>query len=318
MNNFQKNILNFQNQLKVKLQFYNFHQIQKQKFSALVIFGMGGSGFLGKLIQNLSLELNLHCPLYVIQDNQIPTKLIQMPNTLFLGISFSGNTKETLTILQKLINFKKNHQIALVTTGGKMFQISKQFKIPLVLLPQLDLTPREATGLMYNGVFKILQQVFNLKTQKILLPPSKQILKTSHQIANQIKGNIIIYTEQTLSHLGLLWKNNFNETSKNAAFWNIYPEINHNEIEGFEKISGQFTIILLDLNLKKFKKQIQFLTKTLQLKKFNVINVQLKGKNIWQKTWEGILLSFGVSYYLALKNKVDPQTTKIIDKIKSL
>jgi len=318
MDNFQKNILNFFNQFKIQPQIFNFNQIKKQRVSSLVIFGMGGSGFLGKLIQNLQPELNLNCFIYAINTNEISNKLVQMPNTLFLGISFSGNTKETLFVLQKLIKFKKIHQTVLITTGGKMLKIANQFQIPLVLLPSLSLTPREATGLMYSGVSQVLKTVFKVKLPKISSINTKQILKESYNIAQQINGNIIIYTKQQLQHLGLLWKNNFNETSKNLAFYNTYPEVNHNEIEGFNKISGIFTIILLDINSTQFGKKIQFLTKLLKNKKIKVINVKLKGKNDWQKTWFGILLSLGTSYYLALKNKFNPQETKIVEKIKNL
>lgn len=313
------NLTKFKNQLNPFLsKLLNEGELTRTKFTSLAIFGMGGSGVVGDFIKAFSPFLKINIPVEIIKDNKLENCTFYNSQTLFLGISFSGNTKETISLAQKIItSHQLKNQLVLLTTGGKIEQIATQKKIPLIKIPSLSLTPREGIGLMCNGVFLILKKVFGAQIPRINLKGVKYFLKTGEKIASQIKGGIIIYTPYSLKHLGIFWKNNFNETSKQFCTFNTYPEINHNEVESFKNLKGAFSFVFLDTdNYKKDKKKINIIKNILTKNKHSFLSIKIPGKNTWEKTWNGVLLSYSTSYHLAIKNKENPLQTEMIAQLK--
>lgn len=310
---FQKLINDFEKQLKENLPFF-YKEKSIKKFSSLVIFGMGGSGVVGDFLKQTARFLKIYTPIEIIKDSKIKEDFYYDKKSLFIGISFSGNTKETISLSEEIIKKGFQNRLAFVTQGGVMEKIARSKKIPLIKISPLSLTPREGIGLMYNGVLRILGK----KAPPFKIRNKEEIIKYGKRLASKIKGNIVIYTPSEFKHLGILWKNNFNETSKNIAFYGIYPEINHNEIEGLENISGNFNFLFLEENLFPYNEKLNFVKKILRQKNCSFHSVKIEGKNIWEKTWNGTFLSYITSYYLALKNKKDPFDTKIISKLKAL
>src|SRR3989344_7599470 len=139
------------------------------------------------------------------------------------------------------------------------------------------------------------------------------------ELADRLAKKIImIYTTSNNSHLAYNWKIRLNETSKALAFYNIVPEMCHNEIVSFDNDFKNFICIFLnDSNDNpENKKRIKIISQLLKNRNIDYLNINLKGKNVFQKVFQSINLADWLSYYLALNNNQNPEDIKIINQLK--
>jgi glucose/mannose-6-phosphate isomerase len=317
-NYFEKNILNFNRQLTLKA--LNFRHLEvlknRPKPDAVIVCGMGGSGTIADLLQNLASYANIKIPIISWKDYGLPK--IFHKNPLYLFISFSGNTQETISGFRRVSQLK-----AAVSGGGKLTELAEKSKTPLAAFDQNDLVPRQANGLMLYGALGIIK---SLLTETEIPDCSKKIRtekwrKIGEGFAKEIIGTVpLIYTSRANKHLGYFWKIHFNETAKIHAFNNVLPEMNHNEIAGFELKPKNWTVILIKdpADDVRHQKRFQVTEKVLKQIGIPVINHELKESGAFEKTFNSMALAEWTSYYLAKLNNVDPQKTKIIEEIKKL
>src|SRR3989338_11445048 len=84
----------------------------------ILIQGMGASGVVGYVLQSM-LKSKLKIPVKVSQSDGIPEFVNS--KTLFIAISYSGNTTETLNSLKEAK--KRKAIIVCITSGGEMKKI---------------------------------------------------------------------------------------------------------------------------------------------------------------------------------------------------
>jgi glucose/mannose-6-phosphate isomerase len=315
MDQFKKTIIDFKNQLSFKpLKFSNLNKLKNLKPDGIVIVGMGGSGQIGDIISSLKKELNLPVPVLCWKDYFLPET--NFKNPLFIFISFSGNTEETLSG----INMAKNK--AIVCSGGKLAKISKKLNIPTAIFENIGIKPRQGNGLMFYGTLGILKACFpKMKIKEVFIKPGLE--KTGKEIAKKISNKIVLlYSSLKNNRIAYNWKTRLNETSKTPAFSEIIPEICHNEIEIFENkiFSKKMAIVLIedDSDSIFIKNKIKKLKKVFTKNKIYFISIYLNGKNLSEKTWNSLVLADWTSYYLAELNKVNPEETSLIDLLKSI
>ena len=323
MESYKNHILEFNRQLGFKsLTAENFSFAKnRKKPDGIIVAGMGGSGLPGDVLLGLAEEVGINFPVMVWKDFGLPKVIFKNP--LYVFVSFSGNTIETISGLNKLLRRKTKPMLGVVTTGGLLKKVALQNKLPAVYFDSEDLTPREALGYNYYGLIKLL---------KVWLPSLKspdfsgkikpfQFERESVSLAKNLRGRaVLIYTDFGDSHLGHVWKTNLNETAKQPAFANVVPEMAHNEIAAFENKSFKATALFLTDSKTSLEVQnkINAIQKVLQADKIPVIVLKLKGKTLAEKTWNSVVLSHLTSLYLAKLNRVNPTQTRLIDKLKSL
>lgn len=323
MNSYEKHILNFNKE-------FGFQGLKAERLAGkpgqakpdgLILVGMGGSGSVNSVFQSLAKMKGLRTPIVVWKNFGLPKTDWKKPFYVF--VSFSGQTKETLSGLAELLGRNQKNNIAVVTTGGELKRLAEKNKIPLVTFPPQDLTPREALGKMYYGLLLVLLKKKIYPAQKVLTPIIKPAaLKNQGQrIAKAIKNKIpLIYTDSEHDFLGYLWKTNFNETGKQPAFSNVLPELAHNEINIFENKKFPFCVILLidQKQSKPLLKKIWALEKILKAERVLYLKIKLRGKTEEEKTWNAVVLSHFVGFYLAKLNKINPTEIRLIDRLKKL
>lgn len=314
MDIYEKHATLFPRQLSFKnIRTGNLENLKKGAFDSVTMVGMGGSGAIGMAFENTAAAIGLRCPIKAVRNYRLPETASQNP--LFVFVSFSGDTEETLAAADEALRKFGKKNVALAFSGGKMKRIAEEKKLAFAAFFPGDLTPREASGIMYYGVFKILEAAFKVGIPKFTLATPASLAHSGKKIAGNIDGNVIVYSQNELSHVSTIWKNNFNETGKNAAFTNIYPEMNHNEIEGFEHIEGHWTVILLG-DFKRFKRRKDFLVRELTEKKITTLEIAIPGKSIFEKTWNGVMLSHFASFFLAERHGKNPTEVDIIRRLK--
>ena len=118
-----------------------------KKFNQIGICGMGGSGISGEFIQNYLSETEFNLPVSLVRGYKLPKHFTS--DSLILIISYSGNTRETLTCLYEALN--KSIPVILVSSGGLCFELSEKAKLPIIALPK-GFEPRAAFPVLLSRV----------------------------------------------------------------------------------------------------------------------------------------------------------------------
>jgi glucose/mannose-6-phosphate isomerase len=298
-------------------------------FSSVVFAGMGGSALAALLSQTWP---GHRLPFEVCRQYHIPNYV--SPTTLFIASSYSGNTEETLSGLAEAE--AGGAQIAVIAGGGKLIEIAKEKSYPHLILPAVGM-PRYGVLYSFNALMTLLkaagfvdeEQTAELsKTSEFLagsvadwLPTVPADKNPAKQLANELVGkSIVIYSGPLLAPAAYKWKISFNENSKNLAWWNEYPEWNHNETSGWigQPIDKVYGVVELRSNLEheKIQKRFELMERLLSGKRPAPNTVQAQGEGILQQLLWTVVFGDFVSLYLALLNNIDPSPVDLQEKIK--
>lgn len=295
----------------------------EQKFSQIperiVICGMGGSGLPAQLIKLFGSRTPIE-----VRKNYAPEHF--PAKSAVICISYSGNTEETLSCYHQAL--KQDIPLLAITTGGKLKEKAKKEK-NLIEIPKSDIQPRWATGLLLGALFLVLKN-----SQIILNPPQEETLnelpekisplklkKEGESIASFLKEKVpLVYTSTKNKALGYYWKIAINENTKRHAFNNVFPEMNHNEIEGYKHKGKDFAPIVLSdrEDHAKIKKRMSKFKEVLTGRNIKTKMVDISRASIFEKISASIILANWTVYHLAQKKGVDPEPVKLIEKFKKL
>jgi len=331
---FKQLLLNFHKQIdsadgivkKAKL------KIDASKINNILYLGMGGSAIAGDLLNDVFFN-DLKVPLYVIRSYSIPNFCNE--HTLVITSSYSGDTEETLSAANSAM--ETGAQVIAITSGGEMGKIAKKNKWSLLELPS-GFPPRQALGLTFFSLYKILGQTKLVESYIEDLSGLKEFVYheiekhdiTKHgghvlaqELAKKIHNKIpVIYSSAPhLSVVSKRWQNQLHENSKSLAFCNVLPEMNHNEIVGWEmdpKVSKSLIAIFLENQsvVPRIKERIELSKTIIKKQDIEVVDIYSSGNTILEKVFSLIILGDWVSYYLALLNEKDPIDIKTIDFLK--
>ena len=299
--------------------------LKDKKFNSIIVTGLGGSAISADLISNF-LGSELTIPFVVNRNYHLPSYADK--NSLLIVSSYSGNTEETISVFNEGI--KKKCNIICITTGGIIGKTALENSIPVVkVVPGFQ--PRYSLGLSFFSQLKILQELNIISSQdsiveKIIALWKEKGLQLSKEqnkaidIARDLIGFIpVIYSVADFtSAAGYRLKCQFNENSKLHAFHNVIPELNHNEIIGWESFQDkQFNAKLILIVDKTYHPQIK--------KRFDITASLISCDKIYLESNEGdfkvrimdlIYLGDWISYYLALFRGFDPTEIENINILK--
>jgi glucose/mannose-6-phosphate isomerase len=307
----------------------DFSQIRHIVFS-----GMGGSAIAGDLIRSLCHKA-LPVPMIVSRNYGIPDFVNSQ--TLFIASSYSGNTEETLSAIEQAI--EKKARIVCITSGGQLEQIAQKNDYPrFQLIPGYP--PRAALGFGFGVLLQIFYRlgIGKLSCQEVekaasmLTEKSRIWSDLDHQenhplnVAGKLFGKIpLIYASSNrLEFVGYRWKTQLNENSKVHAFFQPFPEMNHNEIVGWEKMESMEEILARFVPVVLFDsgdhpqilKRMQIFKEIMKEDKNGIIEIAGKGGTFFEGMMDLIYFGDWVSYYLAILNRVDPTKISKIDLFK--
>jgi glucose/mannose-6-phosphate isomerase len=299
--------------------------------TGVIVTGMGGSP-LAALLGKAWLKDVLQVPFEIVRNYDLPAYV--NPNTLVIASSYSGNTEETLSALNQAE--KIGAQLGVIAAGGKLIDIATDKTITHVQLP--------------TGVQPRMTVIYNLKALLAVLEnfdviqPGKQVeiaelsgwleseiarwapevpsdQNYAKQLAEEAVGKTpIFYGGALTSPLAYKWKISWNENAKNVAFWNEYPEYDHNEFIGWTShpIEKPFAIfdLISSLEHPQILKRFELSDRLLSGKRPKATVINLAGETlIAQLLWGTILADF-VSIYVAILNGVDPTPVELVEKLK--
>ena len=284
------------------------------EFTNIVVTGMGGSAIGGDLLK--SCLHNTKIPVFVNRDYKMPDFVDK--HSLVFAVSYSGNTEETISAVKDAL--EKNAKVIGITSGGKLADIcEKIIKIPG------GFQPRAALGYLFFPMLGILHNnsTVNIKNAELnemlnILKKKEEFKEEGEDLAKKLREKIpLIYSSELLMPAAYRFKTQINENAKLPAFFNLFSEMNHNEINAFGGMDRKFTAILIkdahdNARIKKRMKICQELME--ERVDVEVINVQ--GEHLLSRLFSTIYLGDFTSYYLAILNRIDPSPVEVIEKLK--
>ncbi len=292
----------------------------------ILITGMGGSGIGANLVESLTFG-RVPIPITVSKGYNIPQFV--SPHTLFIACSFSGNSEETLSTIQKAM-LKRAHIIC-ITSGGKMLELAKEYNLFYIQIPGSSKSPRAMLGYMMVSLLSALYHTnligaaFIKETEnaiEYLDSGEKAIQAEAELIAKKLKGKLpIIYCDGRLHAMATRFQNQLNENAKQLAHVNTFPEMNHNEIEGWrfpENILQQAQVIYLysDHDHERVEKRMEICREIFEKRSHPIIDIVAEGASLLEQYYYLIHLTDWISYYLAKENQVDPDPEEVVDYVK--
>jgi glucose/mannose-6-phosphate isomerase len=292
----------------------------------ILITGMGGSGIGANLVESLTFG-RVPIPITVSKSYNIPQFV--GPHTLFIACSYSGNTEETLATIHKAM-LKRAHIIC-ITSGGKMLELAKEYNLLWIKIPGGSATSRGHVGYMMISLLAALYHTnligaaFIKETEnaiEYLNRGEKAIQSEAELIAKKLKGNLpIIYCDERLKAMATRFQNQLNENAKQLAHFNTFPEMNHNEIAGWqfpEAILPHAQVIYLysDHDHERVEKRMEICRPVFEKRSHPIIDIVAEGASLLEQYYYLIHLTDWISYFLARENGVESAPIEAIDHLK--
>lgn len=304
-------------------------------FDHIVTLGMGGSGVAGDILQAVG-TATLPVPLTVLKHYRTPAFV--GPRTLAFALSYSGETEETLEMTRGAL--AAGARVIVVTGGGTLADLAREhgllhidcstdaplprFALGALVAPLVVVLFR--MGLLPEGHATLLKAQEQLERRRDQCKPDVEVTRNAaRELARKIDRTIpIIYGAGGFGAVAAMrWKSSINENAKAPAFWNSYPELDHNELCGWGQhgdVTRQvFTLVELHQGLEHphLERRMAATRAMIEEALHQVLVVEAEGEGRLAQLLDLIYVGDWTSYYLALDNDVDPGPIDAITQLKA-
>ena len=297
--------------------------------AGLVVAGMGGSA-IGGALARAALGDRLTRPLFVTRGYGLPTWTT--PDTVVLCASYSGDTEETLACYESAGALGARRIVT--TTGGVLAEMARADNVPVIPLPG-GFQPRAAVGYTLVTALEVaalcgagprLSSEIDVAASSLdeLVAewgPDAPAESLAKRIARELHGTIPVIAGAGLtSPIAYRWKTQINENAKVPAFWNELPELDHNEVAGWEGAAevGRLSAVFLDDAdaHPRVRQRIETTEGIARAHTAACLRVETRGRNSVERVVSLVLLGDLVSVYMAALRGVDPTPIAAIDQLK--
>jgi glucose/mannose-6-phosphate isomerase len=304
-----------------------------QKINNILFAGVGGSA-IGADIVRVYLQNEIKVPIVVCRNYRL-SEFVGKDTLLFCS-SYSGNTEETLASFED--GLKKGAIIITMGSGGKLKELSLKNGFTHIQIPS-GYPPRTAVGYMSVTVIAILNRLGFIENKEketahlysalsdlrdreigIDVPMNKNISK---KLAEGLYGRycVVYGTSDSTEAVALRWRSQIAENSKALSSSHVFPEMNHNEIVGWEfpeaVLRNLKVIMLRDKNDHPRTQMRIDISKTI-IKKSGAEIFELERENpcLLVRLFSLIYIGDFVSFYLSILNNIDPTPVKQVEYLK--
>jgi len=305
--------------------------ITKGGINKVVVCGLGGSAIGGDILRTLFFDRKIL--IEVSRDYYLPSFVDRQ--TLIFAVSYSGNTEETISSFKQALS--AGYPIVSMGSGGELQKLSRESRVPFIQVPS-GMPPRCAIGFLSIPAVILLERItgeylFNYQELievisdmcKKYLPEEGINNNLAKSIALRVKGKVpLIYGVNRLTDVvAHRLKTQFNENSKVIASWDVFPELNHNEIvpfsgEGEVKLNIFHPIFIRDKKeSERIAKRIQITQSLFKKEGVEYSEIWTEGSSFLTRIFSSIYTGDWVSFYLAVLQGVDPTPITFIDLLKN-
>ena len=293
-----------------------------KSFSNILICGLGGSGIGGTIVKDL-ISKDISIPIETSKGYDIPGFVNE--KTLVIACSYSGNTEETLSALNKCL--EKNAEVVIVCSGGKLQDLALEKDLNHIIIPGGN-PPRAMFGYGFTQLFFVLNNYgiindsFKVDFEKsILLINTEQenIKKTAQDISKKLFNTTpIIYVADGFEGVAVRFRQQINENSKMLCWHHVVPEMNHNELLGWRTNVENTSVIYLrnESDYYRNKTRIDINKSVIEKYTSNISEIWSLGNSSIERSLYLINVGDWISWYLSELNNVDAIEIDVINYLK--
>jgi glucose/mannose-6-phosphate isomerase len=297
--------------------------LEKRDFKKILFAGLGGSAVAGDLVRSY-LYFESRLPISVFREYNLPQFLDK--ETLVFISSYSGNTEETLSCYEEAKS--KGAGIIGISSGGKLKEYCSRDKVTFVEIPS-GLPPRCALGYLSIAPLKVLEKLGLIGPQDEYIKETIAVLKElkdnclnphigeKENIAKFTAGKLfnklpVIYSASIHFDVVVMrLRAQLNENAKCLTLSHVFPEMNHNEIVGWENPKKLFKdLVVLMFNDSdthpRVKKRMEITREILKKEGVTVLEISSRGCALLSRIFSLIYIGDFISFYLAILYGVDP------------
>ncbi|MGI9098911.1 MAG: bifunctional phosphoglucose/phosphomannose isomerase [Solirubrobacteraceae bacterium] len=295
----------------------------------LIVAGMGGSGVGGVLARAI---LGDHASRPILSSRTYGLPAWTTPDTTVLCASYSGDTEETLACYEAA-GALGAVRVA-VTSGGKLAEIARADGVPVIPVAG-GFQPRAAVAYMTVAALEVAglcgagprvgseidvaaDHLEQLVVEWSADGPEDSEPKT---LARALRDSVAVITGSGITQpVAYRWKTQLNENAKVPAFTHELPELDHNEIVGWQGAPalGRFAAIFLDDSDSppRVKQRMALTRELIADNATGTFVVQSRGRTAVERILSLVLLGDLVSLYVAVLRGTDPTPVDVIDELK--
>jgi glucose/mannose-6-phosphate isomerase len=299
----------------------------------VVISGLGGSAIGGDIIRAY-LGSALRVPLQVNRGYSLPGFVNS--STLVVLSSYSGNTEETISAFDEAR--ARGALILAIASGGQIQRMAEEAGAPCIRIPE-GYPPRTALGysaiptlislgrlgLAPDATREVLNSLSWVRKKMALFSPESPVGENpAKSLASSLHRKIpVIYGSQDrLDVIAVRWRGQISENGKQLAYSAALPEMNHNEIVGWEHpgllLRNVLPVFLRDReDHPRVQIRAEITRDILAEKGGGILEFWTDGESWLERLWTLILLGDYASVYLAFLNQEDPTPVEAIEGLKN-
>jgi glucose/mannose-6-phosphate isomerase len=273
-------------------------------------------------------------PLFVNRGYTLPAFVGS--RSLVIVSSYSGDTEETISAYRDAR--KKGAKIVVITSGGRLRKMAGSDNFPVLAIPG-GLPPRAALGYSSITLLILLSKAgivgdqsrhideaiavmsrlkdgsigFNVRQKK---NAAKEIAATLYS-----KYPVIYGAQDRIDAVVTRWRGQLAENAKTLGSSHFFPEMNHNEIVGWDNPAAllkKFAVVILrdKGDHPRVAKRMDITESILRARCANLTEVRSSGKGLLARIFSLVYTGDFVSFYLAILNKRDPTPVERIKYLK--
>ncbi|MFA5410415.1 MAG: bifunctional phosphoglucose/phosphomannose isomerase [Candidatus Omnitrophota bacterium] len=305
----------------------------KRDFQKIVFTGLGGSAIGADLVRSY-LYFESRLPMIVLREYDLPACIDS--GTLVFVSSYSGNTEETLSAYRQAK--EKGATIIAVSSGGVLEESALKDKVTFISIPK-DSPPRCALGYMSIIPLCVLANLGLVKDASSSISQAAAFLedlRKSLKPQTGVKDNPAKYIAAKLFNkfpviysssihfdvAATRLKGQLAENAKALGSSHVFPEMNHNEIVGWQnpkKLFKNFIVLLLrDKAVNpRVNKRMEITKDILRKEGVEVLEVWSRGEGLLSRMFSLIYIGDFISYYLAILYGIDPTPVERVTYLKN-
>ena len=297
----------------------------------LAVGAMGGSAIAADLTAALYRD-RLPRPLLVVRDYEFPAAV--GADALVLLASYSGNTEETLALAENAR--ARGIEWRALTTGGRLAEAASRAGAECRGLPT-GMPPRAAIYGSWVALTRLVAALGWVESPDAAWREAAEALDAgvaawglatpeadnpAKQLARGLgRGMVFLHASQRLEPLVTRWRNQLNENAKLLAHSTVVPELDHNEVVGWEQPGGIASHIVVVLLRDGFEPppheaRLVLTAEYLRRQGVPVFEPAPPAGGPLARLASLVLLGDYVSFYRAILNGVDPTPIRSLDEFK--
>ena len=313
-------IRDFSKQFAFEPQIKNAAKLMRAK--RFVVCGMGGSNHPTDILKawKPTVDVVTH------RDYDLPS-VADPQDRLVIACSYSGNTEESIDSFA--VALRSGYPLAVIAKGGTLLERAQAEGVPYIKIPETDIQPRSASGFMFVALLKLMGNETGLQEARqlaMMLHPEK-LEAAGKALGQKLVGSVpVVYASTRNFALANNWKIKVNENTKVPIFANVFPELNHNEMNGFDPQAGtrslsrsfHFVFLRDDEDDPRIVRRMEVLEQLYRERELPVESIALTGASRLEKIFSSLLTADWVSLALAEAYGVNPEPVPLVEEFKKL